>query len=71
MQGSGGEWSSKITVSADGERGSIRTLNWTRRLYATRREQEWITPPSFDVQTMSLTRMLVTSSEVAAKSGGK
>jgi hypothetical protein len=41
------------------------------RLYAARREYELITPPSFDVQTMSLTHTELHSSGGAVKSGGK
>jgi hypothetical protein len=36
-----------------------------------RRVQEWITPPSFEVQTMSFTRMQVASSDGTVKFAGK
>ena len=47
------------TVSADVERGGVRNVKWVRRLYAARREYEWITPPSLVVQTMSFTRAMI------------
>lgn len=39
--------------------------------HAARREYELMTPPSFEVQTMSFTRTVVASRGSALKSGGK
>ncbi len=45
-------------------------FSFLRLDYAVRREYEWITPPSFEVQTMSVTQTVVASSGNAVKSGG-